>query len=81
MRRREAISGAIKVGEVAEIDADVRVLGAERLFNYREGALQQRLGLGVAALVAIDGSKPVEAAERSRCSGPSALSCMARASL
>jgi hypothetical protein len=42
--------GTIELGEIAEGGAHTGVLGTERLFKYREGELQQRLGLGVAAL-------------------------------
>ena len=39
---------------------DIRVIGAERLLVYRKRALVQRLGLGVAALRAVEFGEVVE---------------------
>jgi hypothetical protein len=50
----------IQRGEVAEVRADIRVVGAERLLIDRDRALEERLGLGITALFVIQRGEVVE---------------------
>jgi len=43
----------IQLGEVIERDADRWMFRSQRLFRYRQAALEQRLGSGVTALALV----------------------------
>ena len=71
----------IQRGEVVEVSADIRVVGAERLLVDRERALVERLGLGIAALGLIQHGEVVEVGADIRVVGAERLLAIASARL
>ena len=44
----------VKHGEVVKANGHVRMVGPERFLADREGALEERLRLGIAALIVVE---------------------------